>query len=58
MAAAGITTIRTGAASWGAEITPGLIQAEREKAAQAAAHGLFTWLWLGPLDARIYRLRL
>lgn len=49
VAAAGITTIRTGAATWGAEVTPGLIEREKQIYSQAASHGLFCWTWLGDL---------
>ena len=49
VAAAGINMLRTGAAVWGAEETPGLIEREKQIHAQAAAAGLFCWTWLGDL---------
>src|SRR5262249_39074912 len=39
VAASGINMLRTGAATWGAEETPGLIEREKQIYAQAAAAG-------------------
>ena len=49
VAAAGVNLIRTGTTAWNAELTPGLIAAERKKLDAAAARGLLCWLWLGDL---------
>src|SRR5262249_4018554 len=47
VAAAGITMIRTGFASWTTELVDGQIQTERAILRAAAAHGLACWVWLG-----------
>jgi hypothetical protein len=49
VAAAGVSLIRTGAAAWGPETAPGMIELERRKLDAAASHGLLGWLWLGDL---------
>jgi hypothetical protein len=49
VAGAGINMLRSGAATWGAEATPGLIAREKQIYEQAAANGLFCWTWLGDL---------
>jgi hypothetical protein len=49
VAAAGVSTIRTGIADWNSEFSEGQIAQERAKLDAAATHGLLCWLWLGEL---------
>ncbi|HWB22803.1 MAG TPA: hypothetical protein VG652_07935 [Gaiellaceae bacterium] len=49
IASAGVSFIRTGIADWSASQIDQQIAAEQANLAQAQAHGLLCWLWLGGL---------